>query len=144
MNPLSVRRTRAEDGGYSHKRGKKQNRGRKEQADGEEEVLKNGRGTAFWERVERILRWGKLLPVIFVQILKFTEPSSGSCMLCFWLAISTYHMEKPQFELYNIVWIWYWRIFITEPAWNCMFFSFDVWWVKEIHKAKKQNLKTTK
>lgn len=82
--------------------------------------------SSFWERVERILRWRKLSPVIFVQILKFTEPSSGSCMLCFWLAISTYHMEKPQFEFYNIVWIWYWRIFITEPALNCMFFYFDV------------------
>lgn len=100
--------------------------------------------SSFWERVERILCWGKLLPVIFVQILKFTEPSSGSCMLCFWLAISTYHMEKPQFELYNIVWIWYWRIFITEPALNCMFFSFDVWWMKQTHKTKTQKLKTTK
>lgn len=44
MHPLSV--TRTGDGEYSHKREKKQNRGRKEQADGEEEVLKTGRGRA--------------------------------------------------------------------------------------------------
>lgn len=43
-HPLSV--TRTGDGEYSHKREKNQNRGRKEQADGEEEVLKTGRGTA--------------------------------------------------------------------------------------------------
>lgn len=47
-------------------------------------------------------------------------------------------------ELYNIVWIWYWRIFIIEPALNCMFFSFDVLQMKQTHKTKKQNLKTTK
>lgn len=45
MHPLSV--TWTGDGGYSYKCGKKQNRGRKEQADGEEEVLKTGREQLF-------------------------------------------------------------------------------------------------
>lgn len=53
-------------------------------------------------------------------------------------------MEKPQRELYNIVWIWYWCIFIIEPALNCVFFSFDVLQMKQTHKTKKQNLETTK
>lgn len=139
MNPPSVTRTRAEDGGHHTNVGKSRTEGGRNKQTGRRRCWKTAGNSSFWERVERILHWGKLSPVIFVQILKFTEPSSGSCMLCFWLAISTYQMEKPQFELYNIVWIWYWRIFISTPTLNCMFFSFDGW-----NKPVKQRSKTLK